>query len=142
MRRTSPRTLANGETLRQQLQVLRAAVERDPDAVLRQDIEQLSRQLSQREAELRANLSRLVSPEEITTVLIDLLQGQDGYSVLEVSKLPTLKIQQGEGETAAVLYSHRVRIVIDTDYFNALEYLRRIERGRKSTATSVPAIRG
>ncbi|GAA3955635.1 hypothetical protein [Allohahella marinimesophila] len=121
-------TIENSKTLQQQLQVLKTAVDRDPDVVLRQEIEQLQRQLDQREDELRANLSRLVSPEEITAVLIDLLQGQGGYSVREVSKLPTLKIQQGEGESAAVLYSHRVRIVIDTDYFSALEYLERIER--------------
>ncbi|MAM88909.1 type II secretion system protein GspM [Allohahella sp. A8] len=121
-------SIENTATLQQQLAVLQTAVGRDPDAALKQEIDQLSQQLEHRENELRANLSRLVSPEEITAVLIDLLEGQSGYSVREVSKLPTLRIQQGEGDSAAVLYSHRVRIVIDTDYFNALEYLRKIER--------------
>lgn len=121
-------SIENTATLQQQLAVLQTAVGRDPDAALKQEIDQLSQQLEHRENELRANLSRLVSPEEITAVLIDLLEGQSGYSVREVSKLPTLRIQQGEGDSAAVLYSHRVRIVIDTDYFNALEYLGKIER--------------
>ncbi len=110
-----------------QRQTLQQAIAQDPNSALRAENEQLETQLSAKQDELRASLSRLVAPEEMPAMLVALLGNNPGLQVAEVNKIPTVKIQQGEGEGAAVLYSHRIRIVVEGRFFDALKYVQKIE---------------
>ena len=113
--------------LSSQQQTLQQAIAKDPNVALREENRQLEAQLSAKQDELRASLSRLVAPEEMPAMLIELLGNNPGLQVVLVDKLPTVKIQQGEGEGAAVLYSHRIRIVVEGRFFDALQYVQKIE---------------
>jgi len=113
--------------LSSQQQALQQAIAKDPNVALRQENRQLEIQLSAKQDELRASLSRLVAPDEMSAILIALLGNNPGLKVVLVDKLPTVKIQQGEGEDAAVLYNHRVRIVVEGGFFDALQYVQKIE---------------
>ncbi len=110
-----------------QRDTLKQALEQDPNESLRRENQQLRDRLLEKENELKASLSRLVTPEEIPPVLIALLGNNPGMQVIRVEKLPTARIQQGEGKGAAVLFSHKVRIVVEGAFFDALNYVRKIE---------------
>ena len=76
---------------------------------------------------LKESLSRLVAPEDMPALLTELLVAVPELEVREVIKLPTQKLQQGEGEGAAMLFGHRVRITVAGGYFDAMRYIRQIE---------------
>ncbi|WP_020406361.1 type 4a pilus biogenesis protein PilO [Hahella ganghwensis] len=124
-------SLLNGyllnESLKSQRQTLQRALEQDPNVALRKENQQLQAQLQEKEDELRASLSRLVTPEEMPQLLVTLLGNNPGLKVVKVEKLPSQKIQQGEGESAAVLYSHKVNIIVEGSFFDALNYVRKVE---------------
>ncbi|OZG70933.1 hypothetical protein BTA51_23760 [Hahella sp. CCB-MM4] len=122
---------SNAQTLNNSLSIqketLTQALARDPNQALREENQQLRSRLEEKENELRASLSRLVTPDEIPPVLVALLGDNPGLQVIRVEKLPTTRIQQGEGKGAAVLFSHKVKIVVEGTFFDALGYVRKIE---------------
>ncbi|MBU6952861.1 type II secretion system protein M [Hahella sp. HN01] len=111
-----------------QADVLRKQLAQDPDAALRKENERLRNQLNARQERLKQSLSRLVAPEEMPELLMELLRKHPGLQVVAVAKLPPRKIQHGEGEAAAVLFSHRVKVVLTGGYFDTLQYIQKIER--------------
>ena len=90
----------------------------------------LASQLAKKRSELEQSLSRLVSPEDMPDLLISLLKTIPQLEIRKVVKLPSVRLQQGEGEGAPVLYSHQIRIVVNGSYFEALHYVRQIESMR------------
>ena len=119
--------VALNDSLTAQQQVLARALREDPDTKLRKENKRLAAQLAAKRQQLKASLSRLVSPEDMPELLTELLAAIPELEVREVIKLPVRKVQQGEGEGASVLYSHRVKIVVAGRYFDAMRYVRKIE---------------
>ncbi len=128
-RLSGAKATANSETaaLAAQQELLGNALRQDPNARLREENMRLAERLKDLQDQLRDSLSRLVTPEEMPVVLTELLGAVPTLQVKQVIKLPTEKIQHGEGEGAAVLFSHRVQVVAVGDYFAALRYIRQIE---------------
>jgi len=115
------------QSLLVQRDMLEAGLSKDTNAVLRAENQQLALQLAAKRQQLKDSLSALVTPDDMPVLLTELLQAIPELEIKEVVKLPSIKIQQGEGEGAAVLYSHRIRIVVAGAYFDALRYVRQIE---------------
>jgi len=114
-------------SLLDQQAILSGNLNKDPNATLRADNARLTAQLVLKRQQLEETLSRLVAPEDMPDLLIRLLKAIPELQITEVVKLPSVKLQQGEGEGAPVLYSHQIRIVVSGEYFDALRYVQQIE---------------
>ncbi len=108
----------------------------DPDELIRAQNEVLSRQLQEQERVLVKLLGRLVKPAEIVGLLEQVLEENADLKVTGVQSLPVMRIYESEAANDegnasppvyASLYSHKVRINIEAEYFSTLAYLKRLE---------------
>lgn len=126
-------TRASLEDLSRQQQTLRQELEKDPNAPLRQRIDQLQQRLERYDQQLTELTTGLISPPEMVALLRRMLTRHDGVALESVSHRPPEPVMvdgdetEPEGGQQPSLYAHPVEVTVSGDFQNVLAYLRDLE---------------
>ena len=121
-------------TFAEQQLLLTQRLKDDPNRELRAQRAELEAQLSKVKSEIERQLSGLIAPEKMADVLRSMLQQQEKLKLVSLKNMPvapfnpsgqTVESEPKEGE--AGLYQHSMELVMDGEYFDVLEYIKRIE---------------
>lgn len=103
----------------------------DPDRENRLQLERLQAELAKNQRQLEESVVNLISPQEMSVLLKDLLVRQKQLRLLSLENLPAEALQVGEQvaeqQFAPALYRHRLRLEFSGDYLATLAYLKKIE---------------
>ena len=103
----------------------------DPSRALAERRSQLESELAALDEELSRHTVGLISPEQMITVLRDLVRDERGLELVELSGLrprPLFEESDGQDEVrGARIYQHGVRVVLRGSSAGTLAYLRAIE---------------
>lgn len=121
---------------KKQLAELVAAANQDPNSELKERRDQLSRAVARMDQRLQALTSNLIPPEQMAEVLEQVLRQNSDLKLIRVTSLPTKKLtgeKTGSGieiatpEETEALYRHGVRLELEGNYFDTLNYLQKLE---------------
>ena len=121
-------------TFTEQQLLLTQRLKDDPNKALRAQRTELEVQLSKVKSEIERQLSGLIAPEKMADVLRSMLQQQEKLKLVSLKNMPVAPFnpsgqatedESKEGE--AGLYRHSMELVMDGEYFDVLEYIKRIE---------------
>jgi len=112
--------------------------QRDPNAKLRREIEQLKKEIASLDARLRRRTVDLISPGAMAGLLEDMLRANETLEIVSLENLEPVPLDLGQetkqsspaGEPSSEtpsIFRHPVRIAFSGDYLNTLQYLRRLE---------------
>ncbi len=119
-----------------ELAELMAAVNRDPNSELKQRRDQLSSAVAEMDQRLETLTSNLIPPKQMAKVLEQVLRENNNLKLVQVISLPSKKLSGGKTESGKeiavsedtqVLYRHGVRLELEGNYFDTLNYLRKLE---------------
>ncbi|NOR52152.1 MAG: hypothetical protein GQ470_05980 [Gammaproteobacteria bacterium] len=112
----------------------------DPNLAERQQIERLNRELDAASGKIEASVGRLITPEQMSIALENILQRQQGLKFISLENLPAKPFMenlgggQGEGASTALekisvrgIYQHSFTLQFEGSYLNTLSYLRELE---------------
>ena len=131
----------------QQLAALKQALQKDPNAVLREQLETLTKETEQTDTQLQARMHGLIEPEQMTKVLEAVLTQQTDLKLLSIRNLPIRQIAlaqqapadadpqntgqdagQGAGtQQTSGVYQHGMELQIQGTYLSTLEYLKALQ---------------
>ncbi len=101
------------------------------DADKRAKIAALRADLSQMDATLSKTTSGLVSPQEMTRLVEQMLLKNHGLQVLKVESLPAAPLLEGNADAntagTPMIYKHGMRIELKGGYLDILRYLKSLE---------------
>lgn len=101
-------------------------VQQDPNIALKERAQTLQQVLARLAQQMTDLTAALVPPNEMARALEDVLTQNTPLRLVSLSGLGAEPIGAGEGERA-VLYRHRVRLVLEGSYLETLAYLRSVE---------------
>lgn len=114
-----------------QMTVLDLQLADDPNRELLAQRKGLELQLEKMKAQIEGQLSGLIAPEKMADVLRTLLIDQKALKLISLKNLPVepfnLVDEHSEGQDTA-LFSHSMELVLDGQYFDVLEYIKRLEQ--------------
>jgi MSHA biogenesis protein MshJ len=116
------------DALEREAQPLRERLAQDPHHPERVRLRELERSVQAVEAELRARTSGLVTPQEMTAALRDLLEATPGVEIVEVLALEPEPLGEGPPGSAPAAFRHGMDLRFDADFRAAVEFLERAER--------------
>lgn len=103
--------------------------QQDPNAALRSKLTELKRAIVLQEKAYFEQLSHLVTPAEMVSVLYDVLGSSENIKLLSLENLPVEAVFEQEGEGVGQgLYRHGVRVEFEANYFDTIGYLERLEQ--------------
>ena len=112
----------------------------DPDEQGRKRAEDLQRQLSDYDSELRGVQQGLVPPNRMVRVLEDMLNRDSHVRLVKLRTLPVAALVEPVGGTAGgaaaqsptpaknLVYKHGIELTVEGSYLNLLEYQSRLEK--------------
>ncbi len=122
----------------EQLSVVLTKLADDPNALLRDEHQQLQGKLDELKADIEQRLSNLIEPELMADVMKSVLSDYKGLRLLNAKNLPVvpLKIESNniaknkkdQVEEQAVLFSHGFQMELEGDYFQALSFMQKLEQ--------------
>lgn len=102
----------------------------DPNAALKERIEQKEEYLKQLEELIGESTENLIAPKKMSQVLGYLLSRQSGMGVKSVKNYPAEPIsfkQDEESEPQVMMYRHRLTLELEGTFFQVSGYLKMIE---------------
>ncbi len=121
-------------TFEEQQLLLAQQLKDDPNRNLRAQQAELDIQLAKVKSDIERQLSGLIAPEKMADVLRSMLQQQEKLKLVSLKNMPVTPFnspdQAGEEDSKdgeSGLYSHSMELVMDGQYFDVLEYIKRIE---------------
>lgn len=122
-----------------QLSALRGTVEQlsvanqDPNIHLRERLASAQLELEQLSGRQKAVAQSFISPNLMSGILQELLQSSEGLRLLSLETLPVATLNADSvthtpPDKGAEVYRHTLRIKLQGSYFDALGYLRQLER--------------
>lgn len=133
-------TQTQTKALQAQIQVLATAKNVDPDAALRARLQQMQQDLASADTALLDFQSGLVSPQQMPSMLEDILLRNRALSLVSLKTLPTQNLaaaveqaadgQAGPAQPAAPqasVFRHGVEITLQGSYADLLRYLAAME---------------
>ena len=104
----------------------------DPDKESRVRLDVLEQEIEKLRFQLESSIGHLVSPQEMSGLLKDLLTQQQKLQLISLENLPPelleLNHQKEEGAVLPTLYRHRLRMEFSGDYLTLLKYLRQLKQ--------------
>ncbi|ART83869.1 MSHA biogenesis protein MshJ [Oceanisphaera profunda] len=89
-------------------------------------IARLNRRLSQLNSNVDAKMQTLVEPEEMSALLLSILEQSNGLELIELgNELPTRLNSEQDHEA---LYQHNLRLVLNGSYLSLLDYVKQLEQ--------------
>ncbi|WP_419813207.1 hypothetical protein [Bacterioplanoides sp.] len=113
--------------LEQQLQTLQSSPILDPNRDLRNDIEALLREHQEIENRIGRLTDALVSPEDMVTVLEQMLTQDKSLKLTSLATLPREQVTLENSEQGTYLYRHSIEIRMNATYSSVLAYLQRLD---------------
>jgi MSHA biogenesis protein MshJ len=114
-----------------QIQNMLAGGAQNQDADKRAKIAALQENLRQMDATLSKTTSGLVSPQEMTRLVEQMLLKNHGLQVLKVESLPAAPLLEGDAKSnppgTPMIYKHGMRIELKGGYLDILRYLKSLE---------------
>lgn len=122
-----------------QIAVLDARLSQDPNAKLRQDIEQLIAERKGLDATIAERTQSLVPPEAMASLLQALLSGTGDLQLVKLQSLPPEPLSLGEAKDKAKvaddkapaegqLYRHGLSLTLKGGYLPTLTFLKEVEK--------------
>ncbi|GAB4350701.1 MAG: MSHA biogenesis protein MshJ [Gammaproteobacteria bacterium] len=120
------------EALQVEIAQLTAQLESDPNRALREQIAVLKREHKALDAELHKLTVGLIQPAEMTRVLRAMLSDEQGLKLLKLANLPGEPVmlpgtKASDTDSRPYLYRHRLEMIVEGGYLDAVRYLRRLE---------------
>ncbi len=112
----------------------------DPEAVERQQIDELKRQLAAFDTELHDVQQKLVPPDQMARVLEDLLKGESGVRLVRLRTLPATALGDPEPDNAAAgvaapgrrsvnpVFKHGIELTLEGGYLSLVAYQSKLEK--------------
>ena len=102
----------------------------DQDAGYRQQIAQLQQQQQQLNVQIRQSASHFIGAEQMVSLLQNMLKSSDGVQVKRLSSAPAkpVTLQGQAADDAALLYQHKLTLVMTGRYANLYQVLTRMEQ--------------
>ena len=113
--------------LEQQLSNLQNSPILDPNQDLRNEIDVLLEEHRQVEKRISMLTDALVSPEDMATVLQQMLTQDKALKVKNLATLPREKVALENSEQGIYLYRHSIEIRLSATYDSLLAYLKRLD---------------
>ena len=116
-----------------ELTVAQAEAAQDVDAELKQRLSELGRRIAGVEHQLQQAGKDLIPPEEMASVLRNILEEVKGLKLVSLSTLPSeplvpIDAEGAPAELAQVnLYRHRLEVDFEGTYLAVLQYLQKLE---------------
>ncbi len=114
-----------------QIAVLDLQLADDPNRELLAQRKELELQLDKMKTQIEGQLSGLIAPEKMADVLRALLMDQQALKLISLKNLPVepfnLVDENVETQDTA-LFSHSMELVVDGQYFDVLDYIKRLEQ--------------
>jgi len=117
----------------QQQLLLERRLKDDPNKELRVQRTELEVQLAKMKSEIERQLSDLIAPEKMADVLRSMLQQQANLKLISLKNMPVAPFDppsekvENDSKEEAGLYRHSMELVMDGEYFDVLEYIKRLE---------------
>lgn len=102
----------------------------DQDAGYRQKISLLQQQQQQLNTQIRQSASHFIGAEQMLSLLQNMLKSSDGVQVKSLTSAPAepVKLQGQTAEDSALLYQHKLTLVLTGSYANLYQVLTRMEQ--------------
>ncbi|WP_067863257.1 type II secretion system protein GspM [Neptuniibacter marinus] len=122
---------------KQVLDLLRAKEPVDPNIAVREELKRLRLELTNANADIRRAATNLVSPDQMLSMLKDVLKNEQGVSLLSAKSLAVETLELGGNNTntksgsstpSAVIYAHPFEIELQGNYQGIYDYLQKIEQ--------------
>lgn len=116
--------------IQQQSVQLKAQLNVDQDAGYRQQINVLQQQQQQLNEQIRQSASHFIGAEQMLSLLQNMLKSSEGVQVKSLTSAPAepVKLQGQTAEDAALLYQHRLTLVLTGSYAKLYQVLTRMEQ--------------
>ncbi|GAB2909865.1 hypothetical protein [Rheinheimera gaetbuli] len=116
--------------IQQQTVQFKAQLGVDQDAGYRQQISTLQQQQQQLNAQIRQSASHFIGGEQMLSMLQNMLRSSDGVQVKSLTSAPAepVKLQGQTAEDAALLYQHKLTLVLTGSYAKLYQVLLRMEQ--------------
>ncbi len=124
--------------LQAQIAELSRQLKQDPDANARKQIEELHRQLSTYDTDLRGVQQGLVPPNRMVKVLEEMLTRDAHVRLVKLRTLPVASLVEPAEKPAAenapakptksLVYKHGIELTVEGSYIELLEYQARLEK--------------
>lgn len=128
------------DSLNTAIRTIVATSAKDPNAVLRQQIQQTRHQVVSLDAQLHKATAGLVEPKDMAPLLEEVLGKQHGLKLVSIHSeppQPLLKLNHGSGADSAhgmsevnLIYRHGLKIELKGNYAATLAYLQALEKLR------------
>lgn len=119
------------QALVEQRETLRNELDEDPNEQLKRRAAQLQRRLERLDTDLEELTTGLISPEDMVSVLRDMLSEHDGVELQRVSHQAPRAVSVGGGQVdggdGSGLYAHSVRVVFSGEFGDLFSYLEALE---------------
>ena len=131
------------EAQRQAHTAMMETTQEDPDRFATERLEAVNRELAQLETQIQELAGDLVTPAQMTRILVDVLEQQDGLQLVSFRNLAAMPLRTGvsnsqaaagedNGESVAAtisgqVYEHGLVLDFQGDFFATLRYLRYLE---------------
>ncbi|MDF2179143.1 type II secretion system protein GspM [Aliiglaciecola sp. CAU 1673] len=107
----------------------------DPDAGLQRRKAEILEQLNHLNLQLESQTSELIPAQAMKTVLQELLAQSDSLKVIELTSIAPVLLQptgqeaedNSEEEPEVGVYRHGIKLVLEGEYFQIRDYLKRLE---------------
>ena len=117
------------QSLSSQIHTLQQKINHDPNALLRQQRDDLKLKIGTLQRHIRDTTGQLIDPRHMPRLLAHLFSHQSGLTLLSVKSQPAEEVLLGDDETAQAtgLYQHRLNLELRGSFKNIHRYLTRIE---------------
>lgn len=122
---------------KQVLDLLRAKEPVDPNIAVREELRRLRLELTNANADIKRAATNLVSPDQMLSMLKDVLKDEQGVSLLSAKSLAVETLELGgnnektkaeSSAPSAVIYAHPFEIELQGSYQGIYDYLQKIEQ--------------
>lgn len=119
-----------------ELSGLKNAKQNDPNRALKEEREALRKQVAEQQAYINRTFAQLMSPEQMSTALAELLADFDGMRLIDARNLPVQALElarvdsefKGRSDAEALIYQHGFEMSLKGRYFDAVRLLQSLEQ--------------
>lgn len=122
------------ESLEAQKTTLAAELERleqrealDPDAAVREQLDEVGRRIAALDERLRGQTLQILTPEQMPAVLRDLIGTVRGLRIVGIRSQPPERLVESADDNLPVLYRHGMVVELRGDYLALLDCVRALE---------------
>jgi MSHA biogenesis protein MshJ len=99
----------------------------DPDAAILHQLDVLQQRLADLDANLRGQTLQILAPEQMPSVLRDLIGNVRGLQITGIQSEPPQRLVNSADDDLPVLYRHGLVLDLEGEYLALLDYVRALE---------------